>query len=356
MRRRKTEERILGPYGIPKASPRRWQIIQVAADGERRSVFFPTSQEADQHVAELKGELASLKHTIWSAKDLFIEYLKSTNHATATVGGYEWALKVFFDTDLPLPALNVRWCERRYRELVDSNKFSVDSHRNALKMSRTFLKWCVKSRFIKENPLTIVEGEGRRKRGKPQLRIDEARKLYTAALPLAMAGDDKATAVLVCLLMGNRSGELMHAQVRDIDDGGRILWIAVSKTEAGRRPLEIPEVLQDPLRKRAGKLAEGEHGPELPSNWPLFPPRNRKWLWTAVVQLCDSAGVPRVPPHGLRGGVATTGRMGGMSAEAMAMMLGHANTRVQDDHYVDQDALEAEERRKNFKMLQGGVK
>ena len=64
----------------------------------------------------------------------------------------------------------------------------------------------------------------------------------TCCLELAPR-DDGAILALAYLLLGARAGEVVLRQVRDVDDGGRPLWIPDSKTEAGRRHLEVPDVL-----------------------------------------------------------------------------------------------------------------
>ena len=43
---------------------------------------------------------------------------------------------------------------------------------------------------------------------------------------------------------GWTSDEITSRQVRDVDDRGRLLWIPASKTPAGRRTLEVPEILR----------------------------------------------------------------------------------------------------------------
>lgn len=37
-----------------------------------------------------------------------------------------------------------------------------------------------------------------------------------------------------------------HRQVRDLDDGGRLLWVPKGKTAASRRHVEVPGVIQAP--------------------------------------------------------------------------------------------------------------
>ena len=53
--------------------------------------------------------------------------------------------------------------------------------------------------------------------------------------------------------------EIVSRVVRDLDDGGKLLWIPDSKTEAGRRTLQVPELLQSHLLAIAeGKPSEAK--------------------------------------------------------------------------------------------------
>ena len=60
------------------------------------------------------------------------------------------------------------------------------------------------------------------------------------------------------LLMGMRASEMVSRVVRDLDDEGRLLWIPDSKTEAGRRKLQVPELLQPYLQGAGG--GDGHRG------------------------------------------------------------------------------------------------
>jgi hypothetical protein len=75
-----------------------------------------------------------------------------------------------------------------------------------------------------------VKGVGKRKRGKPQLRIDEARKFIAEAKRMADAGDIAGVVGLGALCFGTRITELVSRPVRELDDDGRLLWISKSKT------------------------------------------------------------------------------------------------------------------------------
>ena len=69
------------------------------------------------------------------------------------------------------------------------------------------------------------------------------------AVALADDGEAGAVAALLALVMGMRANEIVSRVVRDLDDDGKLLWIPDSKTEAGRRTLQVPELLRPLLRR-----------------------------------------------------------------------------------------------------------
>jgi integrase len=171
------------------------------------------------------------------------------------------------------------------------------------------------------NPFTGLKPTKARKRGKPQYRIDELRKL----LEVCLAEDSKAgAAVAVTLLCGMRASAVTNRSVRDLDDGGRILWIERDKTEAGNRRLVLPDVLQDQL----ARFAAGR-----PGSAKLFENTNRDWLRYHTRRLAALAGVPVLSPHSLRGTWASIAR-GGLVIEHVAAALGHASPSITRRNYL----------------------
>jgi len=125
--------------------------------------------------------------------------------------------------------------------------------------ARTFLKWCtLKQGWTRFNALDGVEGIGRSKHGKPQLRIDEFRKFASKAMELAQAGDDGALAALMTGLVGLRAEEVTQRVVSDLDDEGRVLWIEKAKTEKGNRRVEVPEMLRPLLLQQTERKKPGD--------------------------------------------------------------------------------------------------
>ena len=111
----------------------------------------------------------------------------------------------------------------------------------------------VEKKWLARNPLEVLKGIGKIRHGKEQLRIDEARKWMVEAHRQADARQAGAVAAMTALVMGMRASEIVSRVVRDLDDGGALLWIPDSKTMAGRRKLQVPEFLQPYLVE----LAEG---------------------------------------------------------------------------------------------------
>jgi integrase len=290
--------------------------------------------------------------TLAQAKEMYEVYLRDEKQNkersyTATL----WRLGVFFpDAEMPLAVLTPPKCATYYKALRErttkyGKPLAVDSHRNILAEARTFLKWCMGKGWLRANPLEGVQGAGKRRHGKPQLRIDEARRWQSRAVELAEKGEAGAVAALVTLVMGLRAGEVVSRIARDLDDDGRLLWIPDSKTEAGKRTLQVPEFLRVYLLalakgKRVDELLFGYHD----RNWP------RKW----VKKICKAAKVPQVTAHGMRGLHGTLAVETGLSAHAVAAALGHESISTTLQSYAKAGAGSAARQQRVLEVLTGG--
>ena len=266
MPRQRSEARVLGPY--PKRD--KWRLVVRDERGAESFVSYATQEEAERVKRALLTELRHRQpRKVEEALDAYEVFLRDVKQNKPTsIRTTMIRLRTFFpDESIPLADVTPRRAAAMYLNLTRAQ--SVDSHRNILAEARTFLKWCVQTKkWLATNPLADIQGVGKRKHGKPQLRIDEARRWLAVASQLAEDGDAGAIAAMTTLLLGLRSSEVTDREVRDLDDGGRQLWIPDSKTAAGRRRLEVPEVLQPHLRG----LAEAK----LP-NAPLFGHHWRDW-------------------------------------------------------------------------------
>jgi integrase len=208
----------------------------------------------------------------------------------------------------------------------------VDTHRNALTLAKTLAQWCAKKGWVAANPLADIEPIGRRNRGKDQLRIDEARKFLATCEALAKQDDAGAIAAMTLLLLGLRASEVAERVVRDLDDGGRILWVPISKTEAAKRTLEIPANLRPHLQR----LARGKDPADR-----LFTEKDRQWVHYHVKRVCDAEEVPVITPHSLRGLHATLAIKHGSTGHVVASALGHTSfDGVTKRHYVKKGTTE----------------
>lgn len=245
------------------------------------------------------------------------------------------------------------WLARRGAELYDAAQVgsAVDSHRNALAAGKSFGRFCVKRKWLRVDPFADVEAVGRRKKGKVQLYVDESRALLDHCLALCSKGARPEPVAVICaLLLGPRSSEVVLRDVRDLDDGGRLLWIPDSKTPSGRRHLEVPEVLRPLLLE----LAKDRIGAA-----PLFVKRDgeratRHWMNHHCKAITKKATGRSVPPHGLRGTHSSIARRGGATGELVAAQLGHASTTMQEGTYATAEAMQAGKASTVLQVLKGG--
>lgn len=333
------KERVLGPYRDGAS----WKIIHVAGDGTRTSSSSPTKAGAEEAAAEARAGItqASLK-TCGEAIDAYEVYLRVQKRLKPrSIAETVRRLRLFLPRDgAPLRSTTAAKCSERYAELAA--RFSVDTHRNVLNESKTFLRWCVDQWWLVASPAEGLKGVGRRRRGKPQLRLDEARRWSEVAFRLAAEGDAGAVAALTTLYLDLRASEVISREVRDLDDGGRVLWIPDSKSDAGRRVLEIPKVLRPLLLKLAGQR---------PGNTRLFGDRTRGWVWRAVAKCCELAKVPRVGAHSMRGLHATLAVERGATGHQVALAMGHASQAVTYAHYATRESVAAAKQGKVVDIL-----
>ena len=123
-----------------------------------------------------------------------------------------------------------------------------------------------------------------------------------------------------------------------------LFWIPDSKTEAGRRTLQVPELLR-PLLKA---LAEGK-SPEAK----LFGRHWRDWVRKWVKRICEAAGVPKVTAHRMRGLHSTLAVENGVSAHVVAASLGHESSATTIQSYVKPEAVAGAQQRRVMTVLEG---
>ncbi len=318
-------------------------------DGQRRwGPMGETPKQAEKLAQRLAVELQRAKApTIDELITEYRQYLIEKGNKSASYDNTPLRLRRFFVSVMSqtVAVLSESRCAGLYARLRQQisertgKPLSVDTHRAYLADARTFGEWLIKTKRLTTNPLTKIEGVGRRNTGKPQLRHDEARRLTGLCMQLAPM-EDGALSVLLALLMGLRASEIVTRTVRDLDRDGTILWVdAVEdwspKTAASRRPVEVPAQLQPFLWDRAKDKAPTAL---------LMPSKkgrrhDRGWVRKEVARLCELAEVPIVCAHSLRGFHATTAVAAGASPHLVAAALGHERVSITLTNYVTPASL-----------------
>jgi integrase len=355
---RQRQEKAHGPY--QRGS--KWRVVEVAATGARSTISFESEAEAIEYISGFTAEATG--RTVSVAIDEFIAHLKADGRAPGTIATAGYRLHGLLrdgERNRLLSEVTPAVAAKLYRQRV-ADGVKPDTHRGELAIASQMAAWCVEQGWITRDPFADVKPVGRKRagRGKSQIRVDESRTLLDFILALCSPTvKPEPVAVLVALLLGSRAHEVVERDVRDLDDDGQLLWIPDSKTDSGRRTLEIPEVLQPLLRA----LAKGRRGTE-----PLFiatdgPGARRKrgtrratrhWLHYHCRLLCAAAGVPVITPQALRRTHSSIARRGGATGELVAEQLGQGSVAVQRRSYVAPGAAEAGEARQVMRVLQGG--
>lgn len=338
--------RVNGPYEHGQL----WRCRITGVDGARRYRTFETRAEAEGYAATFRN--AAQAATVRASVDAFVAKATARGRTAGTVECYEQRLALILNLKAngakPLRSMLGRGNELYARAQIDR---APDTHRNALSVGRAWGKFCVTQKWLKANPFADVEPVGRKRRGadKPQLRLDEARRLDAHCR--AHLDNQAAICVLAALLLGCQVSEIVKRDVRDLDDSGNLLWIDATKTEAGRRRLKVPPVLRDALVELAGAR---------PGTAPLFVDRDgkrctRHWALYQARKLYRAAGVPVLDMHALRRTQATLATDAGATGELVAAQLGHETKAITQQSYIRPDSTRAASSARSLKVMQGGL-
>ncbi len=325
---------VYGPY----ADGGRWRII--AVDGEvRRSLKTETLAQAERMRDEILAEFQ--RHTVRTFGEALKEYEECLlARGVQSAGHNAEMLRRFLPLRESLQSITPARAESMYQaetKRIKDNGLPVanDTHHLLLRRTKNFYGWAISKRYAKANPFADVRAVGRTKRGKLQLRIDEARKLVTVAMQHASALDVGSTAAVMQIFLGLRPTEAVVRVVRDLDDEGRVLWVPFGKTHNAKRRLQVPEVLRQILTKHAAGKS-----PDSPLLGPPGEPMHKRFVVKyRLPRLCAEAGVPRVCAHSLRGLNATLALEAGAAPQSVAAALGHSTFAMTAKHYADANTI-----------------
>jgi integrase len=262
-----------------------------------------------------------------------------------------WRIKLaFLPAELPLVRVTESKAESLYAELAA--KTAAATHHASLRFAKALFRWCVKKNYVDEDPFASIAKIGKAKKGKFQLRRDEAKRLSAYLVTLATDGDYRALALLVQVLLGLRSGEVLGLKKRDLDCGGTLVIVEGTKTENARRTMKLQDapIVQELVARRIAPLTPDAL---------IFVRRNRQTpvcatiLHKALRMFCEAAGVPKVCPHSLRGLHATLAVEAGDTCAAVARALGHGSDAVTREHYIAPAALDHARTARVASMLLG---
>jgi integrase len=318
--------RVYGPY----IHRNRWRVVAIDVDGQRSAHICATLSEANELIRRLDaGGSEGAPVRLATALERYERYLMHKGNRAMSVATTIYRLRSFFGDQLlyPVRRLDRETCQWLYDDQIV--RTAVDTHRNALSEAKTFLSWCVRHRYLALNPAERVLPLGKRRHGKAQLHINEARAWMSVATRLAARRQPGAVAAMMTLLMGMRASEIVQCAARDIDRCGQLLWIPISKTEAGKRVLEVPPALQPHLLRLARDRAPFER---------LFE-HDRPWVRNWVKRICRAAHVPIVCAHAMRGLHSTLAITAGVTPSVVAFALGHGSTRATLLSYADPGAV-----------------
>ena len=239
--------------------------------------------------------------------------------------------------DQVLTSFTAQAAERLY--CSHSERVQAATHHGYLKCGKALFDYCVKKKYVVQNPFSGVARLGRAKAGKPQLRQDEARILTDCLVQEATNGKWSALALLVQLILGLRSAEVLKLRKRDLDCHATVVVVDGTKNKNAKRSLELhAPIVRELLLQYCAPLAAdalifGRTG--------VSRPRFTPTLGKALTRYCKQAQVPVVCPHSLRGLHSTLAVTAGASSSFVAQALGHGSDAVTRKHYIAPSAIDS---------------
>ena len=325
--------KVLGPYcnGV------KWRLV-IKEGGGRKSLVFDTEKEA---LAVRERLLATIEErtirTIGEAVEEYLEHKRKRGCSERTLRTARHKLIPFLPVDKAISAITPKIAENLYT--AQTEEVAVATHHKNLRDAKAFYRYCIKQKYASANPFAEVQSIGKANAGKPQLRQDEARKLSDYLISRASDGDTRALGLLVQVVLGLRSGEVLGLRKRDLDCRATIVVVDGTKNKNAKRSLELDApIVRDLLLRRCETLApdafiftqEGSTRPFATST-----------LGKGLTRYCKHLGVPIVCPHSLRGLHSSLAVKAGATSAFVAQALGHGSDAVTRKHYITPSAIDS---------------
>lgn len=317
--------------GNPTRHHAKFRIYYCESSGDRGFKSFSSEAEALGWKDDQSRHVNPTGHPIGPEIEIYLESSKKLEESSKTTLRYR--LKALVKDREAIPVESFPW-EKAWKQHIAP--MAAATQIGVLAAVNGFVASLKEKGTVKSAaPLKGLKVEGRKSRGKKQVRIDEATKLVQKA---SESNDPESLAVVVTLMFGLRVGETVRLTVRDVDARGTILWVDGTKNSGSKRRAEIPPSLRPALVA----LTKGRPGDDL-----LFVlegrrarrckdvHKARKDLVTRRLRaLCKAVGLPILTPQSLRGMHATFSREAGQTAQSVATALGHNNVTTQRRHYL----------------------
>ncbi|MEX5709277.1 site-specific integrase [Parafrankia sp. FMc6] len=328
-------------------------------DGKRRrrAVYGRTEKEAREKMRDLRKaadngqDLAAKAQTVAEWMTYWLDEIKKHDQTRpSTLTRYRYAVdghivpvlgKIRLDKLRPADVRRLHAARRDQMEPASLAKIHA--------VLRAALGDAVRLELVSRNVAQAVRppslaGSGQR----PTLTSDGARRF------LAVAADDRLEGLFVlALTMGLRRGELLGLRWSDVDLGAKSLHVQRSvqrvdgalclvqpKTRGSRRPLPVPVLALDALRRQRDRqdkerIDAGKHWQEnglvfASTLGTLMEPRN---VTRRVGQLRGRADLPWLRLHDLRHACATFLLAAGIEPRTVMEILGHTTSRMTMERY-----------------------
>jgi integrase len=302
---------------------------------------------------EAGAKAASAAMTFSDAVTWWIQILKDEGRALTTLEGHRVCLDLYAIPKLgkvPLANVSADLLRETYRELADRG-LSTSTIASISRRIRALMSRAVAEGKLKENTAKLVKPP----KGKPPKKHVILTPEELVLLLNEVRQDRLAACWILGIFTGMRRGELAGLRWDSVDFGERTIsinWqIAVgsitgahatsTKTEASERELaRLPAIVFEALadwkvrqvteRMALGKRWEADNYVFTTRDGTTYDPGS---LSERIKVLCKKAGVPAVPLHMLRHTLATNTIKAGISTDALAPFLGHANGAITAKFY-----------------------